>query len=65
MEFYKYDYTELTKEIGEEEALKKVEYYVKMSEQFVDTPKFVVHRCKLLKTYAEQAGDKCLLCCYY
>jgi len=56
MEFYKRDYTELSKEMGQEQALKKVEHYLKMSEQFKDTPKFVVHGCKLLKTYAEQAG---------
>jgi hypothetical protein len=56
MEFYKRDYAELAKEISKEEALKKVEHYLKMSEQFKDTPKFVVHGCKLLRTYAEQGG---------
>ena len=44
------------KELGEEEALKKVEQYLKMSEQFQDTKTFVVHDCKLLKTYADKAG---------
>ena len=58
MEFYLYDYRDLVKELGEEEALKRVENYAKMTEQFKDTPKFVVHNCKLLKTYAEQASAK-------
>jgi hypothetical protein len=56
MEFYRYDYADLVRELGEEEALKKVEQYLKMSEQFHDTKTFVVHDCKLLKTYAEKAG---------
>ena len=55
-EFYKYDYKELVKEIGEEEALKRVERYLKMSEQFAETTNFVVHNCKLLSSYAEQAS---------
>lgn len=53
MEFYKRSFSQLVEDIGREEALKRVDNYLQLSEKYKDVKTFCVHSCLLLKTYAE------------
>lgn len=52
-EYYNWDFLQLVAQIGYSEAVKKVEYYSSLSKQYAGSPSFVVHQCRLLKTFSE------------
>lgn len=57
-EFYKYTFEELTELTGAAEALKRVEQYKALSEQFGSCQGFIIHRCQLLNSYSESQYRK-------
>jgi hypothetical protein len=57
-EFYHYSYQELIGHLGEEQALEKVRQYQELSMKYKKCLKYVLHECRLLKTFMESSNER-------
>ncbi|MBK0403881.1 hypothetical protein I5M27_12875 [Adhaeribacter sp. BT258] len=56
IEYYHYSYADLCKEVGELEALAKVNMYLELSRTYSHSPGFVIHTCNLLTSYRQRCA---------